>query len=103
MGVRPLRGTRTDKTTADVLDDILRVLDAEESIVIVSVESRRYGKAVTIIEGLEGRSDAPDLLRALKQGLATGGSVKDGRLELQGDHRRRAIDILGRHGIKVAP
>lgn len=103
MGVRPLRGTRTDKTTADVLQDILRALDAEESIVSVSVESRRYGKAVTIIEGLDGRTDVTDLLKALKRGLATGGATKDGRIELQGDHRRRAIDILASHGIKIAP
>ena len=86
------------------LDDILRELDAqEETRVTVTIESRRYGKAVTVIEGLEGRSDAEDLLRALKRGLATGGSSKDGRIELQGDHRRRAVGILASHGVLVKP
>lgn len=86
------------------LDDILRELDAqEETRVTVTIESRRYGKAVTVIEGLEGRSDAADLLRALKQGLATGGSAKEGRIELQGHHRRRAMAILANHGLNVTP
>lgn len=94
----------TNHPTHDPLDDILRQLDAQvDTTVTVSVESRRYGKAVTVIEGLDGRTDTKDLLRALKQGLATGGAAKDGRIELQGDHRQRAIAILAEHGITVAP
>ena len=69
----------------------------------MSVESRRYGNAVTVIDGLDGRTATKDILRALKQGLATGGSAKEGRIELQGDHRRRAVAILAEHGITVAP
>ena len=89
-------------STRKVLDDILRELDAQaEATATVTLESRRYGKAVTIIDGLEGRSDVPSLLKALKQRLATGGSTKEGRIELQGDHRRRAIGILAEHGITV--
>ena len=97
-----MRGNPTTKTTRDVLDDILRTLDAEDAIVTISVESRRYGKAVTVIDGLEGRTDVLDLLKALKRGLATGGSAKGGRIELQGDHRRRAADILAEQGLTVA-
>ena len=103
MGVHPLRGNPTTKTTADVLDDILRALDSEDATVTISVESRRYGKAVTVIEGLDGRTDVTDLLKALKRGLATGGAAKDGRIELQGDHRRRAAAILAEHGLTIAP
>ncbi|HUR25802.1 MAG TPA: hypothetical protein VM327_07305 [Candidatus Thermoplasmatota archaeon] len=93
-----------DPTTRSPLDDILRELDAQEAATVtVAIESRRYGKAVTIIDGLERRSDVPGLLKELKQRLATGGSTKEGRIELQGDHRRRAIDILAGHGISVTP
>lgn len=92
----------TTRTTRDLLDDILHALDAQEQTMItVSIESRRYGKAFTVIEGLEHRNDVKDILKALKQGLATGGSAKAGRIELQGDHRRRAIAILAEHGLLV--
>ena len=94
--------TATDPKIRNPLDEILRELDAHEATkVTVAVESRRYGKAVTVIEGLEARSDAPELLKALKQRLATGGAVKDGRIELQGDHRRRSIEILAIYGIEA--
>lgn len=86
------------------LDDVLRELDAhDEATATVKTESRRYGKAVTVIEGLDGRRDLQDLLKDLKQRLATGGAAKDGRIELQGDHRRRAPAILAEHGILVKP
>ena len=89
-------------TATNPLDDILRELDAhEDASVTVTIESRRYGKAVTVIEGLEGRRDLQGLLKDLKRRLATGGAAKDGRIELQGDHRRRATAILAAHGMQV--
>lgn len=94
----------TTPSIRNPLDDVLRELDAqEETRVTVTIESRRYGKAVTVIEGLEGRRDIEDLLRALKQGLAAGGSARDGRIEMQGDHRRRAVGILASQGVAVKP
>lgn len=64
--------------SANPLDDILRDLDAhEQPAATVVIESRRYGKAVTVIEGLDDRGDVQDLLKALKHGLATGGAIKD--------------------------
>jgi translation initiation factor 1 len=89
-------------TAPNPLDGILRELDAhEDASATVTTESRRYGKYVTVIEGLEGRRDLQDLLKDLKQRLATGGAAKAGRIELQGDHRRRAIAILNAHGVQV--
>jgi translation initiation factor 1 len=91
-------------TPSNPLDDLLRDLDAqEEATAVVSTESRRYGKAVTVIEGLDDRRDLHDLLKDLKQSLATGGAAKDGRIELQGDHRRRVLAILAEHGIQAKP
>jgi translation initiation factor 1 len=96
--------TTTDPRLRNPLDGILRELDAQEATTVtVSVESRRYGKAVTVIEGLEGRGDAPELLKALQRRLATGGTARDGRIELQGDHRRRAVEVLASYGIQATP
>lgn len=58
---------------------------------------------MTIVDGLGGRTDLSDILKALKQQLATGGSAKDGVIELQGDHRKRATAILASRGIEAEP
>lgn len=47
----------------------------------------RGGKAVTVIEGLQiSAEDGETLLKQLKAKLGTGGTVKNGSLELQGAH-----------------
>ena len=58
-------------------------------------EKRRKGKIVTVIDGLDpSASDLAALLKNLKSACATGGTVNDGVLEIQGDHTQRAIEIL---------
>jgi translation initiation factor 1 len=47
----------------------------------------RGGKSVTVIEGLQlSGEDSVKLLQQLKTKLGTGGTVKNGTLEIQGDH-----------------
>jgi translation initiation factor 1 len=49
--------------------------------------NRRGGKSVTVIEGLQiSVEDSEKLLNLLKAKLGTGGTVKNGALEIQGDH-----------------
>lgn len=61
----------------------------------------RGGKAVTVIEGL-GLSvqDSEKLLKQLKAKLGTGGTVKDGALEIQGDHCDAVMAELTDKGYK---
>lgn len=55
----------------------------------------RGGKTVTVIYDLEIEGDALQALaRELKQACATGGTVKGGTVELQGDHRDRVVARL---------
>lgn len=50
----------------------------------------RRGKTVTTVSGLPLAPDRLDALASeLKQACGAGGSVKDGVLEIQGDHRER--------------
>jgi len=47
----------------------------------------RGGKSVTVIDGLQlSVEDSEKLLKQFKAKLGTGGTVKDGALEIQGDH-----------------
>ncbi len=75
--------------------EICEQLSAEEQIIKIRVEKRRFGKEVTIIEGInEKEFDLRKLASQLKSKLATGGTAKNGRIELQGDHRYRVKKLL---------
>ena len=61
----------------------------------------RGGKAVTVIEGLQmPAEDGETLLKQLKTKLGTGGTVKNGSLELQGDHCDAVTAELTRIGYR---
>jgi translation initiation factor 1 len=73
----------------------------QQQIRIYSMK-RRYGKIVTIIEGIDsGDIDLDDLARKLKTRCAAGGTVKDGRIELQGEHKRKVEKVLNEMGFLV--
>ena len=59
----------------------------------------RAGKGVSVITGLPlGPADLEALATRLKKVCGAGGSVKDGRIEIQGDHRDRLVAELMRLG-----
>jgi translation initiation factor 1 len=61
----------------------------------VGRETRRKGKTVTVIAGLDPvASDLKALLAKLKSACAAGGAIDDGKIEVQGDHRDRVVAIL---------
>jgi len=61
---------------------------------------RRYGKLVTVVEGLEVKC-APSLAKKLKGLCASGGTTKGGRIELQGDHLETVKECLDKEGYQV--
>jgi len=75
--------------------ELCEQLIREQQFIKIRLDRRRFGKEVTIIEGLTGSSsELKELASRLKSKLATGGTVKEGRIELQGDHRHRVKHIL---------
>ena len=53
----------------------------EQQSVRISIDSRRYGKTVTVIDGIDGNDiDIADLAKTLKSRCAAGGTCKDGRI-----------------------
>ena len=62
----------------------------------------RRGKGVTTVSGLSlGDSGLRELAARLKERCGTGGTVKDGRIEIQGDQRERVAAELERLGYTV--
>jgi translation initiation factor 1 len=62
----------------------------------------RGGKTVTTISGASP-ADARDLAKALKKVCGSGGAVKDGIVELQGDHRDKVVAYLQKQGRTAKP
>jgi translation initiation factor 1 len=60
----------------------------------------RNGKVVTVIHGLPAKN-LEDRATDLKRLCGAGGAVKDGVLEIQGDHRERIADHLRALGYTV--
>jgi translation initiation factor 1 len=61
--------------------------------------SGRHGKAVTTVSGVPLDDDGlKDLAGRLKKRCGVGGSVKDGVIELQGDHRDVVLEVLKADG-----
>ncbi len=76
---------------------------AGDGIVRVSRETKgRAGKGVTLVKGLA--LDAVALValgKQLKAACGSGGTVKDGVIEIQGDHVERVTERLTKDGLTV--
>jgi translation initiation factor 1 len=61
----------------------------------------RAGKGVTVITGLPlACAELEALAAALKRLCGSGGTVRDGTIEVQGEHRDRIVQELTRRGFK---
>jgi translation initiation factor 1 len=79
------------------------VIPAGDGIVRVQRETKgRGGKAVTVVKGVP--VDAAALLKLgqeLKAACGSGGTVKDGLIEVQGDHVEKVMALLQQRGHTV--
>ena len=74
-----------------------------DGVVRVSRETKgRAGKGVTLVKGLALDDAALNALgKQLKTACGSGGTVKDGVIEVQGDHCERVMTLLQAQGHKV--
>lgn len=74
-----------------------------DGVIRVSRETKgRKGKGVTIISGLDLDPEAlKSQAKQLKQLCGTGGTVKQGLIEIQGDHRDAIVEYLQKAGHQV--
>jgi len=81
-----------------VCEDIAR----EQQRIDITVDKRRYGKMMTIVDGINSSDlDIDALITKLKKKCASGGTIKDGKIELQGDHRAKVKETLEEMGFMV--
>ena len=67
----------------------------EDQEITIALESKKFSKKYTVITGIDSKEiDLDDLVKKLKSKLACGGTAKDGKIELQGNHVNRVRDIL---------
>ena len=66
---------------------------------VVRVEKRPKGKKVTVLSGLP-EAELESLAPRLRALCGAGGTVKDGHLEIQGDHKDRVARELARSGLE---
>jgi translation initiation factor 1 len=71
----------------------------ESQKIEVTTEKKKFGKIYTVIKGIDEKEiDIKSLLKKLKSKFACGGTVKEGNIELQGNHRKKVKEILVESG-----
>lgn len=78
---------------------VCEAIAKEAQRVKVRLEKRRFGRMITVVEGIDPKSvNIKDVAKELKSKFACGGTVKNNMIELQGDHRNKVKDVLVRLG-----
>ena len=85
-----------EEENANYEDD---VSPSDQDLRIWLDRKNRKGKAVTLIKGFECSEETlKDLAKRLKSACGVGGSAKDGEIFVQGDHRKKVLELLQKEG-----
>ena len=85
--------------TVDELKHVENSIAKETQKIEVATEKKKFGKVYTVIKGIDQKEiDIKALLKRLKSKFACGGTVKDGNVELQGNHKSKVKDMLVESG-----
>ena len=83
-------------TGTDVFEEIAK----SEQRIKVTIDKRRYGKIITLVSGFSKHLDLKSIAKSLKEKLACGGTIKDGVIELQGNHQKHVKPVLAKLGFQ---
>ena len=73
-----------------------------QPLTVVTDKKGRNGKIATIIEGFTiPQEKVENLARDLKQKFGVGGSVRDGEILIQGDHKAKVVQFLKEQNFKT--
>jgi len=78
---------------------VCETIAKEDQRIKVYLIAKKFNKNYTVVEGINEKDiDMKGLAKKLKTKLACGGTIKDGRIELQGEHRQKVREILVESG-----
>ncbi len=76
----------------------------QQKLKVMIDRKRRKGKEVTLVTEFVGtKEDLKELGKILKTKCGVGGSVKDGEIIIQGNHKEKALKLLLDMGYKAKP
>lgn len=78
---------------------VCEVIQREKQKIRVYRIDRKFNKPVTLIEGIDKES-AKSIIKELKRKLACGGSYKEEKIELQGNHLHNIKELLIKLGFQ---
>ena len=101
-GASPMVYSTDPNFKIEIEEESVETLTPADQVLRVILETKhRAGKTVTIVYGFVGTEDDMSALgKALKNHCGTGGSVKDGEIIIQGDHRQKVFQFLQKSGYK---
>ena len=74
---------------------VCETIAKESQKIEVYIEKRKFGKKYTIVKGIDEKEiDIKDLVKKLKNALACGGTAKENKIELQGNHKQKVKENL---------
>ena len=91
---------KENNLTSLSIDEIVHRLDLEEMNIVISKEIKKFNKLTTVIRGMDDSENIMSISKELKTKLGTGGTIKDGQIILQGDHREAVKKLLVARGFK---
>ena len=78
---------------------VCETIAKESQTITISSIKKKFGKTYTVIEGIDQKDiDLKDLAKQLKSKFACGGTAKEGKIELQGNHKQKVKEILKQMG-----
>jgi translation initiation factor 1 len=97
----PRPSTPTNSPAIDLADKTAQKRNRGRVDIIRST-AHRGGKTVTVVTGFVGISQAEKerLAKEMQKACGAGGTVKEGRIEIQGDHRDTVARILTNAGFR---
>ena len=87
----------------EITEDENSVSDIQKTPLLVMTDKKgRNGKIATLIEGFTiAQEKVEEIARKIKQSIGVGGSVRNGEILIQGDHKDKVIKILREMNFKT--